>query len=60
VHPFLELVRTRLFTLIQGWGDQNDVALLHADPALRLAVSERRGDRPLRTPDARLPEGLCS
>lgn len=36
------------------------VALLHADPAFRLAVSERRGDGPLRTPDGRLPDGLCS
>lgn len=59
-HPFLELLRTRLFTLVQGWSDQNDVALLHADPAFRLAVSERRGDRPLRTPEGRLPDGLCS
>jgi len=60
LHPFLELLRTRLFSLIQGWGDQNDVALLEADPAFRLAVSERRGDGPLRTPEGRLPEGLCS
>lgn len=59
-HPFLELLRTRLFSLTQGWGDQNDVALLHADPAFRLAVSERRGDGPLRTPDTQLPDGLCS
>jgi hypothetical protein len=59
-HPFLELLRTRLFTLAQGWADQNDVALLHADPTFRIAVSERRGDSPLRTPDGRLPDGLCS
>lgn len=60
VHPFLELVRTRLFTLLQGWSEQQDVALLHADPAFRLAVSERRGDGPLRTPEAGRPDGLCS
>jgi len=40
-HSFLELLRTRLFMLAPGWGDQNDVALVQADPALRLAVSER-------------------
>jgi hypothetical protein len=59
-HPFLEFLRTRLFTLVQGWGDQNDVALLHADPAFRLAVSERRGEGPLRMPEDRRPDGLCS
>jgi len=59
-HSFLELLRTRLFMLAQGWADQNDVALLHADPALQLAVSERRGDRALRTPEAHVPDGRCS
>ena len=59
-HPFLELLRTRLFMLAQGWADQNDVGLVHTDPALRLAVSERRGDSPLRTPETYLPDGLCS
>jgi len=59
-HPFLELVRTRLLAMAQGWGDQNDVALLHDDPVFRLAVSERRGDRPLRPPRGNQPDGLCS
>lgn len=59
-HPFMELLRTALLMLVQGWGDQSDVQLLREDPALRLAVSSRRGQRPLRGADGREPEGLCS
>jgi len=61
-HPFLELIHTRVLALTQGWGDQNDVGLLQADPAFRLAVSERRGQAPLRPARGgqRAPDGLCS
>lgn len=59
-HPFTELLRTALLMLVQGWGDQSDVQLLRSDPALRLAVSSRRGQRPLREADGREPDGLCS
>ncbi|HYX18686.1 MAG TPA: IS1380 family transposase [Nostoc sp.] len=59
-HPFQELLRTALLMLVQGWGDQSDVQLLRDDPALRLAVSGRRGQRPLREADGREPDGLCS
>ena len=59
-HPFQELLRTALLMLVQGWGDQSDVQLLRDDPALRLAVSSRRGQRPLREADGREPDGLCS
>lgn len=59
-HPFIELFHTRILSLVQGWGDQNDVELLHDDPAFRLAVSERRGDSPLRAPRENQPDGLCS
>jgi hypothetical protein len=59
-HPFLELIRTRLLSLAQGWSDQNDVELLRHDPVLRLAVSQRRGDRPLRCSRGNEPDGLCS
>lgn len=45
---------------MQGWSDQSDVGLLHDDPALRLAVSIRRGQRPLRKAVDREPDGLCS
>src|SRR3712207_2223747 len=33
-HPQVELVRTALLLLAQGWSGQSDVALLRADPAL--------------------------
>lgn len=59
-HPFQELLRTAVLLLAQGWSDQSDVKLLRDDPALRLAVSSRRGQRPLRAAVHREPEGLCS
>lgn len=59
-HPFVELVRTAVLLLAQGWSDQNDVTRLRQDPALRLAVSGRRGQRPLQPAVGREPEGLCS
>ncbi len=59
-HPFIELLRTALLMLVQGWSDQADVKLLREDPALRLAVSTRRGQRPLREAVDREPDGLCS
>lgn len=59
-HPFEELLRTALLMLVQGWDDQSDVQLLRNDAALRLAVSNRRGQRPLREANGREPDGLCS
>lgn len=59
-HPQAELLRTALLLLVQGWSNQSDVGLLRSDPALRLAVSSRRGERPLREAAGREPEGLCS
>jgi hypothetical protein len=59
-HPLLELLRTQILLLAEGWSDQSDVRLLHNDPALCLAVSSRRGQRPLRAAAGREPEGLCS
>lgn len=46
-HAFLELVRTQLLLFAQGWSDQRDVDLVRGDPALRLAISSRRGLSPL-------------
>lgn len=46
-HGFLELLRTQLLLFAQGWSDQRDVALVGGDPALRLAISSRRGLSPL-------------
>ena len=60
-HPLSELFRTRLYLLCEGWRDQDDADKLRHDPALRLAVSERKGDAPLRAaPTAQAPEGLAS
>lgn len=61
-HPFRELLRTSLILMAQGWRDQDDADALRNDPVLRLSVSERTGDGPLRTPpeDQRLPDGLAS
>lgn len=69
-HPLTELVRTKLILLCQGWRDNADADFLRHDPALRLAVSDRRGDAALQpAPDASVrhggknpscPEGLAS
>jgi hypothetical protein len=59
-HPQIELLRTALLLLTQGWSEQSDVELLRADPALRTATSNRRGQRPLREAAGREPAGLCS
>ena len=59
-HSQAELLRTVLLLLAQGWSDHTDVTWVREDPVLRLAVSCRRGQRPLRTGAAREPEGLCS
>lgn len=60
-HPMSELLRTTLTLLAQGWTNADDADHLRHDPALRLAVSDRRQDVPLRTPDATgTPDGLAS
>jgi hypothetical protein len=59
-HPFLELVRTALLLLAQGWSEHRDVTRLREDPIFRLAVSTRRGQAPLRAARGPEPEGLSS
>lgn len=59
-HTQTELLRTAVLLMAQGWSDQTDVDLLRNDPVLRLAVSSRRSQRPLRAAQGREPEGLCS
>jgi len=54
-HGFVELLRTWLLLIAQGWQDQTDVELLRADPILRLAVADRRGAEVLTSFEA-----LCS
>jgi hypothetical protein len=60
-HPLYELVLSRVLLLAQGWQDQDDADALRDDPALRMAVTERGGDRALRPPQgSREPDGLAS
>lgn len=61
-HPQIELLRTQLLLLAQGFRDQDDASRLRRDPVLRLAVSERRGTGPLASPaeDDAVPDGLAS
>lgn len=60
-HPFGELLRTLVLLGAQGWSTQREVDFLRHDPAFRLAVSNRRGERPLvARRHAREPEGLAS
>lgn len=68
-HPMRELLLTSVLLRAQGCEDQDDADRLRNDPALRLAVSTRKGDASLRAaPDdlaessgkARVPDGLAS
>jgi hypothetical protein len=60
-HPLVELVRTRVQLIAQGRTDQSDATALRDDPAIRVSVSERTGERPLRPAvGPREPEGLAS
>lgn len=60
-HPLVELLRTELLLLAQGWTDADDADFLRDDPAFRIGVSERKQDAALRTPDAsRVADGLAS
>lgn len=52
-HPQIELLRSHVLLLAQGWQDQDDADFLRQDPLLRLSVSQRRGTGPLES----LPEG---
>lgn len=60
-YPLIELLRTQLLLIAQGYPDQTDADRLRDDPTLRLAVSQRRGAAPLRAAaQGREPEGLGS
>jgi len=60
-HPFGELLLTDLLLRAQGWTDHSDATLLRHDPLLRLAVSHRRGEAPIREAGSRrVPDGLAS
>ena len=66
-HPMVELILSRVSLVALGRQDQDDADLMRADPALRLSVSQRRGDAPLRNDPALrgnanppVPQGLAS
>lgn len=61
-HPQIELLRSHVLLLAQGWQDQDDADLHRQDPMLRLAVSQRRGTSALESPPAGslIPDGLPS
>jgi hypothetical protein len=58
-HPLVELVRTHLVLLGQGWRDQDDADELRQDAALRLAVSERKSTGPMQQQQG-AAQGLAS
>jgi hypothetical protein len=61
-HPQIELLRSHVLLLAQGWQDQDDADLHRQDPVMRLAVSQRRGTSPLESvPEGlQIPDGLAS
>lgn len=61
-HPQIELLRSHLLLLAQGFRDIDDASTLRDDPVFRLAVSDRRGTSPLerRAENERVPDGLAS
>jgi Transposase DDE domain group 1 len=61
-HPQIELLRSHVLLLAQGWQDQDDADLHRHDPVMRLAVSQRRGTSPLESaPEgSQVPSGLAS
>lgn len=61
-HPMVELLRGRLYAMALGHRAQDDLDRLRDDPSLRLSVSVRSGDGPLRPQEeeSRIPDGLAS
>lgn len=61
-HPQVELIRTMVLLLAQGWQDRDNADQLRHDPIFRLAVSNRHGQSPLDSPDepGDHPDGLGS
>lgn len=49
-HSLPELLRARMYLVMQGWHDQRDADRLRHDPAFSLAVSDRRGPDAARRP----------
>lgn len=56
------MIRTRLYLIAQGWNDTDDADSLRNDPAFVVAVSEQKGQTPLKPENVnlRMPDGLAS
>lgn len=60
-HPMIELMRTRLYAIIQGWGDQDNLDRLRHDFSFRIGVSSETGNLPVSSPEGGdRPAGLSS
>ena len=61
-HLMPELIRTRLYLIAQGWNDADDADRLRHDPAILAAVSQQKGQTPLKPENVnlRMPDGLAS
>jgi hypothetical protein len=46
-HPFLEMVRSRVYGILAGYADQNDHDTLRADPVFKLLADRSPGDSDL-------------
>ncbi len=57
-----ELIRTRLYLIAQGWNDADDADNLRNDPAFVIAVSQQKGQTPLKPENVniRMPDSLAS
>ncbi len=61
-HLLSELLRTRLYLIAQGWNDADDADCLRHDPAFVTAISQQKGQTPLKPENVnlRMPDGLAS
>ena len=61
-YPLPELLRTRLYLIAQGWNDADDADCLRHDPAFVTAVSQQKGQTPLKPENVnlRMHDGLPS
>lgn len=53
-HPLMDLVRTQVLQLAQGYQDHSDVARVKDDPCMRLGTDGRRGLAPVEDGSGRL------
>jgi len=51
IHPLVELLRTRMYLIAQGWKDGDDADKMRYDPAVLTAISSKKGQKPLNSTD---------